>query len=105
VTDEGIPEQADGDGAVPQPDENHPASYADSNEGVGDVTGGSARALARLLTATPFLDLCDRAKGGTYLKAICITLDMVVRAVVLSLLLGILGAVAWKTLAPLPHIP
>jgi hypothetical protein len=96
---------------VPQPDPGSPATYSDDKDQAADIgqdlAGGSGRLLAKLLTSTPFMDLHDRvtAKGSlTLFKFICAALELMVRIVVVSLLIGIAACVAWKTLAPLPHI-
>lgn len=94
-------------GDTPVPDENHPAGYPASPEEdaalPSNMDAGTTRALTRLLRLSPFLSL-HRAYGGDlkWRRRLCFTLDCIVRAVVVSLILAILFAVAWKTLIPLP---
>lgn len=66
---------------------------------------GATRALAILLRLTPCLDLHKRAgdvdrhpKRGM----LCFALDLFIRCLAVLLLIAIVAAVAWKTLAPLP---
>jgi hypothetical protein len=94
---------------VPSPDEKQPAAYppdpgeAKAPELPTGVDSGSTRALSSLLKASPFLDLHEKAGGKHPLRGgICFISDYLVRLTVLVLILGIIGCVAWKTLAPLP---
>lgn len=86
-----------------------PASYpVDDDDDDGFVLpgdGGSTRVLNRLLRASPFLDLHDRAGGDhPFRENICFAVDALIRLVVWLVLIGIVVAVAWKALAPLPSI-
>jgi len=96
---------------TPDPDDDVPAVYpaSDGDQTSPDVPAtsdaGTTRALSALLRLSPFLDLHRKAgdedrhrKRGT----MCFFLDLAVRVVTILLLLAILTAVAWKTLAPLP---
>jgi hypothetical protein len=83
--------------------------------------GGASGALAILQRRTPFLDLfCSVAvrvspdgppavriatmrRAHPWLFGLCWMSDFLIRAVVTLLLIGVLAAVAWKTLAPLPE--
>ncbi len=101
----------DGPSDEPTPDEAVPGRYPvapDDEPAVPQgADAGTTRALARLLKASPFLDLHERAgnpidhrlRGG-----LCFALDFIVRLVAVALLLGVLMAIAWKTLAPLPDL-
>lgn len=105
-------EPSDGAGADgPEPDEASPASYppepGDAPALPVTADAGATRALAKLLTLSPFLDLHDRAGHGVdhHLRSqLCFALDLVLRLVVVVVLLAILIAIAWKTLAPLPKL-
>ncbi len=95
---------------VPTPDPDSPATLPvtpnepgapPSLSGVAD--GGSSNALARLLEKSPFTDLHERAGGShPFRGAVCFACDFLMRLCVVALLVAIIGAVAWKTLAPLP---
>lgn len=93
----------------PPPDPDEPANYPPNPEddlfrGSG-VDGGTTRILTRLLRASPCLDLDDRAGGQHALRRrICFALDLIFRLVVWAVLLAVIAAVAWKTLAPLPDL-
>lgn len=101
--------------AVPQPDEDKPSAFADDpGDAMGAMAGGSARALSRLLKTHPFMDVYDRVARDTKdrntkalraLKVACATLDILFRLTAHLLLLAIIAAVAWKTLAPFPSLP
>ncbi len=103
----GGPEQSQ----PPQPDAKVPAAFPTSpDEPAGPalptgVDAGSTRALSWLLTASPFLDLHQKA-GGDHPKrgALCFLFDFLLRLLVVVLLLAIVTTVAWKTLAPLPPL-
>jgi hypothetical protein len=71
-----------------------------------DGAGGATGQLWKLLTQHPFLDLYDRhAKSVLTTRGKwCFAAEFVLRLVVLLILLAIIVAVAWKTLAPLPHL-
>ncbi|HEX7167545.1 MAG TPA: hypothetical protein VF230_11250 [Acidimicrobiales bacterium] len=91
----------------PQPDPGEPASYpADDTAALPPgADSGATRALAGLLKLSPFLDLHDRAgtsEDHRFRAWVCFVLDGIVRFVVVALLLGVIVALAWKTLAPLP---
>src|SRR5687768_12913631 len=69
---------------------------------------GATRALASLMGLTPFLDLhkhfAKRTTANTdRSRLVCFTLDLLLRLTVVLLILFILAAFAWKTLAPLPE--
>ena len=103
----GEPEAPDPD--EPKPDEAHPASYPPTQEDEfpAATDGGGTRVLSRLLTRSPFLDLHKRAGNESAhpkREMLCFSLDLVVRIVAVVLILGIVIAVAWKTLAPLPDL-
>lgn len=102
-----------GDGSdEPAPDAAHPAAYppepADRAPVVpASADAGTTRALAALLKLSPFLDLHSHAGNVEKHRLrgqVCFVLDLLVRLVVVALLLGVITAVAWKTLAPLPEI-
>ena len=102
--------QTDPSLSTPTPDENHPAAYppdpADDKppELPPSVDSGGTRALYSLLRATPFLDLHKKAGGKHPVRGwVCFASDFLVRLIVLILMIGIIGAVVWKTLAPLPE--
>jgi hypothetical protein len=92
-------------------DESQPAAYPPDDEDDGPLgvaaDGGTTQALTRLLKLSPCLDLHRRA-GETQDHALrghlCFALDLAIRILAYLLLLAILGAVAWKTLAPLPDL-
>jgi hypothetical protein len=91
----------------PTPDEQSPAAYpaTDSPALGADADAGTTRALAAFLTITPFLDLHERAGHPEQHRGrarLCFALDLVVRAAAIALLLGLIAAVAWKVIAPLP---
>lgn len=96
--------------AEPQPDPERPAAYPPDQDGlVPTHDGGTTSLLAKFLSRSPFLDLHARAldiDGGEHRvrAAACFALDCLFRAVVVVLILGIVAGVAWKTLAPLPHL-
>lgn len=96
---------------TPEPDENTPASYPaaveDQTAGLpAEIDAGTTRALSRLLTATPFIDLHHKAGGDSaWRRRLCFTLDLLFRLAVYVLLLGIIALVAWKVLAPVPPLP
>ena len=67
----------------------------------------STRVLVRLLSWTPFLDLHQRAPypESHHVRAeLCFALDLLVRAVVIGTAFFVLMAIAWKAVAPLPHL-
>ncbi len=71
------------------------------------VDAGTTRALARLLKASPFLDLHERAGNPTdhrFRGWLCFCLDLLLRLMVVGLLVLVISAIAWKTLAPLPDL-
>lgn len=93
----------------PEPDPSHAAAFPATDDAsfgpVGDA--GTTGALAHLLRRTPFLDLHERAGSPAdhrFRGWLCFSLDFVVRLLIVVLILGIIAAVAWKTLAPLPNI-
>lgn len=93
----------------PAPDESHPAAFPPSPDEPAPVPvaadAGTTRALTELLRRHPFLDL-HRAAGDVanhrFRGWICFTFDFLLTLIVVALLLAILAAIAWKTLAPLP---
>lgn len=112
-------DEDDGDKSseTPEPNAANPSTYPlgdddDTSRGVRPPMpqhsdGGTSRLLAWLLGLSPFIDLHHKALAKTggkhpWREGICVTLDCAFRVMVLALLLAIIGAVAWKTLAPLP---
>lgn len=97
----------DAEGPDPTTPANYPPTDEDAFSGAITGDGGTTRFLTRLVRMTPFLDLHDRArkgkKGSRARGVLCFALDCLIRLIVVGLLLAIIGAVAWKTLAPLPH--
>lgn len=93
----------------PAPNPDVPASYPtdddDEFELPAGADGGTTRLLARLLRVSPFLALDERA-GGHHprRRMICFTFDFLLRGLIYLILLAIIVAVAWKTLAPLPEL-
>jgi hypothetical protein len=91
----------------PAPDERSPAAFpaTDAPALPAESDAGTSRALAAFLTITPFLDLHERAGDSDrhpHRARLCFTLDLLVRAAAIALLLAVIGAVAWKVIAPLP---
>jgi hypothetical protein len=94
---------------TPTPDEGSPAALPSTDDPtfVPAGEGGTAKALAKLLQQSPFLDLHERAgspadhrlRGGA-----CFVTDFVLRLAVVVLLLAVIAAVAWRALAPLPKL-
>ena len=95
----------------PEPDESSPASYPpDPNDTPAlpvDTDAGATRALSALLKLSPFLDLHQKA-GMTadhpVRERVCFFFDFLIRLVVVVILLAVIVAIAWKTLAPLPDL-
>jgi hypothetical protein len=94
---------------APVPDEEEPAGFPAGDEISGEA-GGAANTLMRLLSRHPFMALYeiaaskvrrDNARG--FLLFVCVCGDLLFTLVVVALLLAIIGAVVYKTLAPLPH--
>ncbi|HEU5151577.1 MAG TPA: hypothetical protein VFU19_13825 [Iamia sp.] len=102
-------QRAEGDGpeddeSGPGPDPSAPASFPlDDSPSWAATDGGTTRALSQFLTISPCLDLYQRS-GSSHrvLFGVCFALDLVIRLGATVLILAILAAVAWKTLAPLP---
>lgn len=72
--------------------------------------GGATKSLGTILQATFFINLHVAAlermgdgKRHAFRAWLCFAVDLLLRLVVLVLLIAIALAVAWKTLAPLPH--
>ena len=93
------------------PDETKPAAYPPSSDDETPAVppsadAGTTRALAALLKLTPFLDLHRAAnnEGHRFRGWLCFTLDLLLRLLVVGLLVCMIGAIAWKTLAPLPDL-
>lgn len=85
----------------------YPVTDDDALAVTPQTDAGTTRALAKLLRASPFLDLHERAGNPTdhrFRGTVCFLLDLATRLVVVVLLLGVLAAIAWKTLAPLPDL-
>lgn len=92
---------------APTPDEDAPANFpADDVPALPvESDAGATRALASLLKLSPFLDLDERASGeSAWRRRLCFALDLLVRLAVVVVLVGVIGAVAWKVLAPLPPL-
>lgn len=98
-----------GEEAAPEPDPSEPATYSDDEEDSigGGADGGASQTLMALLSRHPFSSLYQATGGNKddldFRGWICFFLDLIFVLVVVSLLLGIIAAVAWKTLSPLPH--
>jgi hypothetical protein len=97
------------DDESPEPDPANAAGFPATDDADFGTTGdaGATGALAKLLRRTPFLDLHERAGSPTDHRLrgwLCFCLDLGVRIVVVLLILSIIGALAWKTLAPLPQL-
>jgi hypothetical protein len=93
--------------ATPEPSEADPAGFADDDDAIPEsADGGTAQTLIKLLSRHPFTSLYEKTAGQKLgLRGrICFLLDVIFVAIVVALLLGIIAAVAWKTLAPLPHV-
>lgn len=111
LTPEEEPRQASTSGQSPTPtlDEQQPAAYPLEESPAPalppEADAGTTRALSSLLTATPFIDLHLKA-GGVHPKreTLCFACDFVLRLLSWFLLVGIILAVAWKVLAPLPDL-
>jgi hypothetical protein len=92
---------------APQPDENEPASFPSTDEIPTSTDGGTTGTLLNILSRHPFLGIyektADRGDLGTRGR-VCFALEVILTIVVLALVLAIIAAVAWKTLAPLPHV-
>lgn len=105
----GAPAASPDEGAgAPVPDDTAPATFPSTpEEPTGPALppgsdGGGTRALAWLLGASPFTDLHRHAGGEhPFREQLCFAVDFLLRLFVAALLLGIITAVAWKTLAPL----
>ena len=110
MTDAQAGDAPGGDIATPDPNPDEPANFPAGDEISGDA-GGAERALLGLLSRHPFCALFDTAapklkdksKARSILLLVCVTLDLVFSLAVVALLLAIIGTVAYKTLAPLPH--
>jgi hypothetical protein len=106
VTDEA--ESPGADEAAPDLDEAEPARYSDDEEDSikTGADGGASQTLMALLSRHPFSSLYQATGGNKdHLDVrgwVCFILDLMFVLVVVSLLLGIIAAVAWKTLAPVP---
>lgn len=93
----------------PTPDENNPAALPSTDAPTfGPVgEGGTAKALAKLLQQTPFLDFHERAGSPADHRLrgrVCFAIDFLLRLAVVGLLLAVIAAVAWRALAPLPAL-
>lgn len=91
----------------PSPDPETPAYFPidDAPPWASSTDGGTTRALSQFLTISPCLDLYQRS-GSSHrgLFGLCFALDLLIRLGATALIIAILGAVAWKTLAPLPDL-
>jgi hypothetical protein len=97
---------ADEDQAPGKPDEKNPAAFADEDPIPPSADGGTTRTLLSLLSRHPFWSLYVTTHGIQKLPVrawACFVLDVLFRLAVVTILLGVIAAVAWKTLAPLPH--
>lgn len=64
---------------------------------------GATRMLAFLLRQTYFLDLHDKASGDpAWRRNLCFGLDLAARVVMLAVFVGLIAALAYKAIAPLP---
>jgi hypothetical protein len=91
----------------PSPDPATPANFPldEDPPWANSTDGGTTRALSQFLTISPCLDLYQRSGSNhRWLFALCFALDLVIRLGATILIITILGAVAWKTLAPLPDL-
>lgn len=94
---------------APEPDESSPAAFPTTSDDTPSfpptADAGATRALAAFLKLYPFLDLHDRAGANADHRVrgwVCFSLDLCLRLVVVVLIVAVILAIAWKTLAPFP---
>ena len=93
----------DGESVALDPD--NVGRYPIDEDGPHGAAGGTTTMLFRFLQRTPFLDLHERAgdpEAHPWRRRLCFAADFCLHAIAATLLLGIIAALAYKTLAPLP---